>query len=68
MVRKQCNMWLTSVGPNAAVVGCAEAGANKGDASMKGTTRLPIFFMQRTYPNVGAAHALDLSVAVTDLY
>ncbi|KAH9731220.1 Two-component response regulator-like PRR95 [Citrus sinensis] len=64
---KQCNMWLTSV----RTVGCDEARANKDEASMKGKTQPPIFFMQRTYPNVGAGECIgsaDLSVAVTDLY
>ncbi|KAL9435348.1 hypothetical protein AB3S75_021596 [Citrus x aurantiifolia] len=64
---KQCNMWLTSV----RTVGCDEARANKDEASMKGKTQPPIFFMPRTYPNVGAGACIgsaDLSVAVTDLY
>lgn len=64
---KECNMWLTSV----RTVGCDEARANKDEASMKRKTQPPIFFMQRTYPNVGAGECIgstDLSVAVTDLY
>lgn len=52
-------------------VGCDEAGPNKDEASMKGKTQPPVFYMQRTYPNVGAGACIgsaDLSVAVTDLY